>query len=239
MGFVNRLFKRFTRIVDTRQGTIDKFLGDALLCLFEGAGAAQRAVACGVDLLSDVRDFNNTEVPPDGRRVRIGIGLHSGPVILGTIGSPARMDSTVLGLTVNLAKRLEELTKHLGVDMVISDRVADQLMKGPPHRLRLLGEILIKGSSIPVTIAEVYDHEALEVRDLKNRVVPAVAEAMALCRSGHFHEALSMIEGAKSVFPQDRSLQLLATSLARAVGQGKVAGGSILLDLRESRFPWE
>jgi adenylate cyclase len=239
VGFINRLFHRFTRIVDARQGIIDKFLGDALLCLFEGTGAAQRAVACGVDLLSDVQNFNNTEVPPDGRKVRIGIGLHSGPVILGTIGSPARMDSTVLGLTVNLAKRLEELTKHLGVDMVISDQVAGQIIRGPPHRLRMLGEILIKGSSVPVTIAEVYDHEVLEIRDLKNRVVPAVAEAMAMCRSGHFHAALSMIEGAKSVFPQDRSLQLLAASLARAVGQGKMTGGSILLDLRENKFPWE
>jgi adenylate cyclase len=232
--FVNRLFQRFTQIVDQRQGVIDKFLGDALLCIFEGTSAAERAVACGVDLLSDVRDFNNREEQTKGHRVRIGIGLHSGPVILGTIGSPDRMDSTVLGLTVNLAKRLEGLTKQLGVDMVVSQQVVNQLIKGHPHQVRLLGEVLVKGSSSPITIVEVYDHEVLGVKELKKRVEPLMAEGMELCKSGQIHAAFLKIEEAKALYPQDRSLQLLAASLACALEKGDRAMGGVMLDLTPS-----
>ncbi len=152
---VNQLYEQIAHVVNARQGVIDKFLGDAVLCIFEGGDSAQRAVACGVEMLAAVRAFNAENDSPADKAIQIGIGLHSGPVILGTIGSSERMDSTVLGLTVNLAKRLEELTKSLGVSMLISDEVARQLPDGHPHKLRSLGEVSVKGSSVPLVIFEV------------------------------------------------------------------------------------
>jgi class 3 adenylate cyclase len=127
ISFINRLFERITRAVSGQEGVIDKFLGDAVLCTFEGPDSAKRAVACGVEMLAAVKAFNAEENRSDDQAVRIGIGLHTGPVILGTIGSSERMDSTILGLTVNLAERLEEITKPLGVDMLISNEVAKRL----------------------------------------------------------------------------------------------------------------
>jgi class 3 adenylate cyclase len=155
IAYVNRLFEQFTGIVERSQGVIDKFLGDAVLCIFEGTDSAQQAVACGVEMLAAVRAFNAENDSPADKAIQIGIGLHSGPVILGTIGSSERMDSTVLGLTVNLAKRLEELTRSLCVVILISDEVARQLPDGHPHKLRCLGEVSVKGHSLPLTIYEV------------------------------------------------------------------------------------
>ncbi|MDI7260885.1 MAG: adenylate/guanylate cyclase domain-containing protein [Thermodesulfobacteriota bacterium] len=152
---VNQLYEQIARVVNARQGVIDKFLGDAVLCIFEGADSAKRAVACGAGMLAAVRSFNAEKNDPVDQTIRIGIGLHYGPVILGTIGSTDRMDSTVLGLTVNLAKRLEELTKSMGVEMLISDQVADRLPDGHPYPLRSLGEVSVKGSSVPLAIYEV------------------------------------------------------------------------------------
>jgi class 3 adenylate cyclase len=152
---VNRLFEKFSGTVERSQGVIDKFLGDAILCIFEGADSAQRAVACGVEMLTTVRAFNAENGSSANETIQIGIGLHAGPVILGTIGSSDRMDSTVLGLTVNLTKRLEELTKTLGADMLISEEVTRQLPDGHSHRLRNLGEVTVKGSSSPLTVYEV------------------------------------------------------------------------------------
>lgn len=162
IAHVNRLFEQFTGIVERSQGVIDKFLGDAVLCIFEGVDSAQRAVACGVEMLRVVRILNVENHSPADQAIRIGIGLHSGPVILGTIGSSERMDSTVLGLTVNLAKRLEELTKSLGVQMLISDEVVHRLPDGHPHPLRSLGEVSVKGSSVPLTVFEVVSAECSE-----------------------------------------------------------------------------
>ncbi|MBM4277222.1 MAG: adenylate/guanylate cyclase domain-containing protein [Deltaproteobacteria bacterium] len=154
---VNQLYEEIAHVVNAKQGVIDKFLGDAVLCIFEGADSARRAVACGAEMLAAVRAFNAEKDSPVNQSIQIGIGIHCGPVILGTIGSSERMDSTVLGLTVNLAKRLEELTKSLKVAMLISDEVARQLPDGHPYKLRNLGEVSVKGSSSPLTVYEMVE----------------------------------------------------------------------------------
>ena len=159
---VNQLYEEIAHVVNAKQGVIDKFLGDAVLCIFEGADSAQRAVACGVEMLAAVSAFNAKNDSPANQSIQIGIGVHCGTVILGTIGSSERMDSTVLGLTVNLAKRLEELTKSLNVAILISDEVARQLPDGYPYKLRSLGEISLKGSSSPLAVYEVVGHEFSE-----------------------------------------------------------------------------
>ena len=232
IALINHLFERITRVVDWRRGVIDKFLGDAVLCIFEGADSAQRAVACGVDILTVVRSINTDENRPSNQTIQIGIGLHTGPVILGTIGSPKRMDSTVLGLAVNLAKRLEELTRPLAVDMIISDQVANQLPNGHGHRLRKLGEVSVKGSSVPIGIIEVYDQDPPEVRDLKERIEPMMSEGIELFKVGRLDDALSKFQETQLIFPQDLPLRLLVTSLRNALEQGQPVKGAALLDFR-------
>jgi adenylate cyclase len=230
VAFVNRLFERMTRVVNRQRGVIDKFLGDAVLCIFEGGDSAERAVACGVDMLAEVKSFNGEERQLTGQVVRIGIGLHTGPVILGTIGSSERMDSTVLGHTVNLAKRIEVVTKSLGVDLLISGQVAGGLPGGHTHHLRGLGEVSVKGHSAPVSIFEVYDQDPPEIRSLKDRVEPLTAEGIGLYQAGRPDEALSKLLEAQSLFPQDLFLNLLITSLRRALEQGQAVKRGALLD---------
>jgi adenylate cyclase len=232
VSFVNRLLERMTRVVDGWRGVIDKFLGDAVLCIFEGADSAERAVACGVDMLSAVKSFNAEEDRLHDQAVQIGIGLHTGPVILGTIGSSERMDSTVLGLTVNLAKRLEEITRPLGVDMLISDQVAHRLPDGHGHRFRKLGKVSIKGCSAPLAIVEVYDQDPPEIQNLKDRIGPVMAEGIELFEADQLDAALSKFQEAQSVFPQDLTLHLLITSLGEALKQGHTVKGKASLDFR-------
>jgi len=126
-------------------------------------------VACGVGMLSEIKSFNAEKGRSADEVIQMGIGLHSGPVVLGTIGSSERMDSTVIGFTVNLAKRLEELTRPFGVDMLISIEVANRLPNGHAHQIRTLGDVFIKGSSVPLTIMEVYDQDTPEGRKLKDQ----------------------------------------------------------------------
>jgi len=232
IALINHFFERITRVVDWRHGVIDKFLGDMILCIFEGVDSAQRAVDCGVDILTVVNSINQDGNRPTNQALQIGIGLHSGPVILGTIGSPKRMDSTVLGLTVNLAKRLEEITRPLGVDMLMSDQVANHLPHGHGHRFRRLGEVSVKGSSTPIGIIEVYDQDPPEVRDLKERIEPIMSEGIDLFRAGHLDAAMANFKKAQEIFPQDSPLRLLIGSIQHALEQGQVVQGTALLDFR-------
>lgn len=235
VSFVNQVLERINKVVAGHRGVIDKFLGDAVLCIFEGTDSPQRAVACGVDMLAAVKSFNAEKGQETQQEVKIGIGLHTGPVILGTIGSSERMDSTVLGFTVNLAKRLEELTRPLDVDMLISSEVARRLPSGHRYRSRELGEVLVRGSSAPVSIVEVYEQDEPKVRDLKDRVQPMMTEGIELFRVGRFEAALSKFQEAQSIFPQDLPLQFLTSSLkhTHTLEQGQTVRGMALLDLRQ------
>ncbi len=234
VAFINQLLQRITSVVNGRQGVIDKFLGDAVLSTFEEPDSAERAVACGLDMLSAVDSFNNEKNLPKDQRVKIGIGIHAGPVILGTIGASDRMDSTVLGMTVNLAKRLEELTRPLGVDLLISEEVASRLPAGHSYRLRRLGDVSVRGPSAPVAVAEVYNQDSPHVQNLKDRVEPLVSEGIELFRAGRPDAALSRFQEALTIFPQDPPLQLLTTSVRQFLGQGEKVKGRALLDFRGS-----
>ncbi len=151
---VNQLYEKFSQTIERWEGVIDKFLGDALLCIFEGEDSSWRALACGVELISTAASFNSIQNSSNSS-VQIGIGIHRGPAVLGTIGSSRRMDSTVLGLTVNLAKRLEELTQSIGTKILVSIEVVRSLPPQQPYPLRNLGEISVKGNPTPMTVFEV------------------------------------------------------------------------------------
>jgi adenylate cyclase len=227
--FVNRLYEQVNRVIVEQEGVIDKFLGDAVLCIFEGVDSARRAVACGVNMMAVVKSFNTGEGRLTDQSVQISIGLHMGPVILGTIGSSERMDSTVLGLTVNIAKRLEEATRPLSVDILITEQVANQLPNGHSIRFRRLGEVSLKGSSAPVGIVEVYNHDPPEIRGLKDLVKPIMAEGIDLVKAGQHEAGLMKFEEAQSIFPQDVPLRLLITSLRYTLEQGQTFKGEPLL----------
>ncbi len=232
IAFVNQFLERITPAVSRQGGVIDKFIGDAVLCIFEGTDSAQRAVSCGIDMLGEVKMFNAVRGRPEDQAIRIGIGLHAGPVILGTIGSLERMDSTVLGSTVNLAKRLEEATKALHVDMIISDQVVIRLPDRNRFRLRNLGEVWVKGAFKPMTLFEVYDQDPPEVRNLKDRMGCILTEGMGLVRAGHLGHALAKFQEAQSIFPHDLPTHLLLTSLRNLLEQGHAIQRTLLLDLR-------
>ncbi len=232
VGLVNQLYERILKVIEARMGVVDKFLGDAILCIFEGEDSARRSVECGVDILREVKFFNSDKEHSFGYPIQIGIGLHRGPVILGTIGSFKRMDSTVLGLTVNLAKRLEELTRILGVEMLISDGVANLLPYGHTHRLRILGDALVRGSIKPITLFEVYDQDVIEMRNLKDRIGPIVNEGIEIFKRGLIHEALLKIEEAQRISPQDIPTQFLIKAIKNRIRDGNVDSKSIILDFR-------
>jgi hypothetical protein len=142
------------------------------------------------------------------------------------------MDSTVLGLAVNLAKRLEEITRSLGVDMLITDQVAHRLPKDHGHWLRKLTDASLKGCSVPIGIVEVYDRNPPEVRLLKSRVEPLIGDGIELFKGGHLEAALSKLQVAQSIYPQDLPLQLLITSVRGALDGGGMVNGTALLDFR-------
>jgi adenylate cyclase len=138
-------------ILDRHGGIVNKFLGDGFLALFgaplESAEAAHSAVAAGREMLAANERVNTATSWP----LRIGIGIHIGEVVAGSIGSPRRKEYTVIGDTVNFAARLEALNKEFDSQFLISAAVRDALGNDCSDAVSL-GEVAVRGYDLPMTV---------------------------------------------------------------------------------------
>jgi adenylate cyclase len=143
VALLNDFFAEMIEVVDRNNGIINKFLGDGFLALFgaplDDPAAARNALAAARGML-DVVDAWNIARPRQA--LRIGIGIHIGEAVTGTVGSPRRKEYTAIGDTVNLAARLEQLTKETGARLLVSNSVyADVEVPGAVD----LGPMAIRG----------------------------------------------------------------------------------------------
>lgn len=159
VSFLNSYFTEMVEIIKRHGGSIDKFMGDAIMALFGAPISyednAQRAVEAAVEMLAKLPDIDSSKlVLPEGYdKINIGIGIHYGEVILGSIGCEDKKDYTVIGDSVNLASRMEGLTKLYGNHLLISDSVKQEL-KGALKTHRL-DKVTVKGKKIPVWVYSV------------------------------------------------------------------------------------
>jgi adenylate cyclase len=154
---LNEYFSRMVEVVFAHQGTVDKFVGDMVMALFgaplDDPAHADHAVAAAVDMVKAL-DVLNARWTQEGRpALGIGIGVNSGEMIAGNIGSASIRSYTVIGDAVNLGARLESLNKEHGTTIIVSAATV-ALLKTPPA-LRPLGSVVVKGKSVPVEIFEV------------------------------------------------------------------------------------
>jgi adenylate cyclase len=122
--FVTEFRRRVTEAADAHDGVIDKFIGDAAMVVFgipDGRGdEAARAISCGRAILAGVEEWNETLTRRGEQPVRVGVGAHLGEVFCGAVGDEARLEYTILGDTVNIAARLQDQTKAVGMAFVAS-----------------------------------------------------------------------------------------------------------------------
>jgi len=155
---LNAALSRLADAVFAHHGTLDKFTGDGLMAIF-GAPIAQpddaaRAVAAGLAMLEAIHDLD-AQQPEGGPRLAIGVGIHTGEAIIGNIGSAKRLDYTAIGDAVNLASRIEGLTKALGAPLLLSRATHDTALAAPgadPLHFTAAGEAPVKGRSQPVEL---------------------------------------------------------------------------------------
>jgi adenylate cyclase len=154
---LNEYFTRMVDIVFEHKGTLDKFVGDMVMALFgaplDDRDHAEHAVDAALEMIEELAKLNERWIAEGRPALDIGIGINTGPMIAGNIGSEAIMSYTVIGDAVNLGSRLESLNKQYSTRIIISDATRAAL----PDRyiLRPLGEVVVKGKTQPVAIFEV------------------------------------------------------------------------------------
>jgi adenylate cyclase len=159
---LNQLFTRMVAVVFSHRGTVDKFVGDMVMALYgaplDDEDHAEHAVQTALAMIETLQEMNQ-EWARDGKpQLDIGIGINTGDMIAGNVGSETIMSYTVIGDAVNLGARLESLNKEYGTRIIISEATRERL-KGR-YDIHPLGDVIVKGKSKPVAIFEVKPHAA-------------------------------------------------------------------------------
>ncbi len=167
--WLNAFFQAMNQSIVSHHGFIDKYLGDAMLAVFDRPHhQAQDALHAAVTMRQALIDFNATRHQFDLEKpLNIGIGVHSGLGLIGTIGSDLRMDSTVIGDVVNTASRLEELTKLYGCPILASDKAIAQLTHPETFHTRWVDQVTPRGKRHSLNLYEVIGTQAQPIDEAK------------------------------------------------------------------------
>jgi class 3 adenylate cyclase len=200
-SFLTSYLRNVTPIIRARGGFVDKYLGDGVMALFPGL--ALDAVQAAVDLGQQIARYNHGRRMAGYAAIKIGTGLHRGTLMLGTIGAEDQMQTTVIADAVNLASRIEGMTKTFGVNLLLSGSVVENLPKEHTFRLRALGAVRAKGKSEAVEIYECYDNDAHDLIEHKDKTQTQFAAGMAEYRKGMLLTAGRIFSRIAEICPED------------------------------------
>ncbi|MEG4497389.1 adenylate/guanylate cyclase domain-containing protein [Microcoleus sp. F10-C6] len=200
--FINAYLSRMEPAITSNNGFIDKYIGDAIMALF--SDYADDAVKAGIAMLNILNDYNEHRQRVGYIPIQIGIGINSGSLMLGTVGGKSRMDSTVISDAVNLASRIEGLTKDYCVPLLISQQTLERLRNPADYAIRIVDKVQVKGKSQYVVVYEVFDADPPEILSAKLANLSVYNEAMLLCDRKEFREAGKLFEECLRTNPSDR-----------------------------------
>lgn len=201
-NFINAYLSRMEPAITSNNGFIDKYIGDAIMALF--SDFADDAVKAGIAMLNILTNYNEDRQRVGYVPIQIGIGINSGSLMLGTVGGKSRMDSTVISDAVNLASRIEGLTKYYSVPLLISQQTLERLRNPADYAIRIVDKVQVKGKSQYVVVYEVFDADPPEIRSAKLANLPVYSEAMLLCERKQFREAGKLFEECLRTNPSDQ-----------------------------------
>lgn len=208
MYFLNSYFLRMNAPIHQNNGFIDKFIGDAIMALFdrpdgEDQDKAADALNAALEIQSALKLYNSHRANSKYAPVKNGIGIHFGPVVLGTVGSDDRMDTTVIGDTVNVAQRIESLCPYFNADILASVSTLLLVQEKVAVEFRLIDNIRFKGKSVSIAVAEVLSHLPETVKEQKQLAAEAILSGIALRDNGQLESALNHFLAQKEAFPDD------------------------------------
>src|SRR4028118_946949 len=200
--FINSYLSRMEPLIVENQGFIDKYIGDAIMALF--SEGADDAVKAGIAMLQTLAEYNRDRVSLGYVPVEIGVGINTGSLILGIVGGKSRMDGTVVSDAVNLASRIESLTKNYGVSLLITQQTFDRLTNPNDYAIRVIDKVQVKGKSEWVTVYEVFDADLAEVKAGKLATLQLFTEALSLYNMKSFRQAAELFADCLRQNPGDK-----------------------------------
>lgn len=221
--------------IRAHNGYVDKYMGDGIMALFEdGAGqdAAKNAVRASLDMQIELEKFNAVRIKAGKPVLKMGIGLHTGNVIIGTLGGNERMDSTAIGDAVNLASRVEGMTKMYGVQLLVTGETRKQIGGEDEFYFRFADTVTAKGKNEAVSIWEVICRKIDSLPENFKTMLAIYAEGIEAMQKMDFVLAKEKFQNCMELCPDDRLSQLYfeRAEKYRLAGTDKIFDGVTKLD---------
>ncbi len=203
--FLNDYLGRIGPLVRAHNGFIDKYIGDAIMALFPNS--ADDAILAAIEIRQELELYNSERIGSGMPLLDIGIGIHTGNLILGTIGEEERMEGTVISDAVNQAFRLESLTKTLGAAAILSTHTLHGLEDPTRYEVRFLGKVHVKGKNDKVSIYELLDGLPPDRKERRLASRSEFEHALFLYYNEEFRKAGEILRDLEEKFPEDQAIK--------------------------------
>jgi class 3 adenylate cyclase len=226
--FLNQYFSLMTGPITSNGGEVDKIMGDCVMGLFPDG---RKAVKAAVEMRLRLQDFNREMFAQGKPKIRNGIGIAKGGVMLGNFGSFEKLDRTVIGEAVNIAARVEAKTKMYNLEVVVTEDIIRDLEPGAGHH-RWIDLVQVKGSSRHLRLFEVYGHQPQAVRDYKDGTRDLLQKSLEIYFRKGFKDANRLFLAMREQVPPHRHIpsdlmdNLLSYYLAHCAAWNSDASGA-------------
>ena len=210
VSMLNDYFTEMVDVIFENGGTLDKFIGDAIMAVFGAPFVTpedpDNAAVAAVEMLARLQEFNSGRKDNAGPLLSIGIGINSGTVVAGTIGSIKRMDYTVIGDHVNLAARIESANKYYGTKILVSEHTIGRLNRN--YKVREIDRVKVIGRDTPVALYEILDYHNDQSFPNISAVLEAFGEGLHHYRRREWEAGAKCFATALQGNPNDRPTQI-------------------------------
>ncbi|MCV6637903.1 adenylate/guanylate cyclase domain-containing protein [Candidatus Albibeggiatoa sp. nov. NOAA] len=201
--FINNYLGQMEPIILKHNGFIDKYIGDAIMALFPTT--VDDAVRGSISMLQTLNQYNNLLQRAGYPAIKIGIGLNTGPLILGTVGGQNRMDGTVISDAVNISARIENLTKKYGSPLLITAQSYIKLKNIMEYHIRVIDSVQVKGKSNKVVVYEIFDADPPAMIELKLQTLRDFEQGFMCYHNNNIAKARSYFEKVNAINPADQA----------------------------------
>jgi class 3 adenylate cyclase len=229
--FVCAFNARMGPAIRRHNGFINQYLGDAIMAIFPRN--AEDALLAAIEMQKEVQDLNRVRVADNQTPIQIGVGMHTGPLIMGITGDEHRMDATTISDTVNIASRLESLTKHYSVNIILSDSSLKQIGQKEGFHLRSLGLVQLKGKREAVEIHECFDSNTLPDKEKKLNTLAAFNEGVSFFLNKSFYEANLAFKKVVDIDPGDHTAKFFYRNTKKIIEEGVFENGAGIVAMHE------
>lgn len=204
--FVQAFNARMGPIIQKHDGFVNQYLGDGIMAIFPNR--IEDCLQSAIQMQKKLQAYNQKRRKNQRKPIKIGIGLHTGPLVMGIIGDKDRFDAATISDTVNATSRIETLTKYYQVSILISQQSRDQMVNPANFNLRYFGKVLVKGKKDPIGVYECFDGDPPNRIEKKLKTLAVFEEGLKYYQEKSFEAATCCFDQVLAINPDDFPAQL-------------------------------